>query len=114
MASSTPSGVNRKDGVRVAGEPVRRGQAHVGQVEHGRGVQVAAAVGGQPLGLRGQPRAADVGVAQHHALGKTGGAAGVEDAGQVFAAAHRVGNGRGRVDQPFVAVHAGGTGPSPQ
>lgn len=46
-------------------------------------------------------------MAQHHPLGEAGGAAGVEDAGQVFAAAQRVGQRRGFGQQGLVAVHAG-------
>ncbi|MNK85765.1 hypothetical protein D3C87_1056550 [compost metagenome] len=97
----------RNDRVRVALQPVRRGQAHVGQVEHRRGMQVAALGRGQAFGMQGQPRAAHVGVAQHHALGKARGAAGVEDAGQVVVATARVGHGRGGLQQRLVAEHAG-------
>ena len=94
-------------GVRVALDPMQHGQAHVGEVEHRRSVQVDAAGRGQPFGKQRKRRAAQIGVAQHHALRKAGRAAGVEDAGQVLAAAHGVGHRVGVRNQRLVAVHAG-------
>ena len=60
----------------------------VGQVEHRRGVQVGAAGDEEVLaGQHAERRGEQVGVAEHHALGPAGGAAGVEDGGEIVAAA---------------------------
>ncbi|MNL27294.1 hypothetical protein D3C87_1488770 [compost metagenome] len=76
-------------GVEAATEDVGRAghggeqDADVRQVEHGRGVEVDAAL---VEGNRHQQVGGDgvhVAVAEHHPLGQAGGAAGVEDAGQI-------------------------------
>jgi hypothetical protein len=49
-------------------------------------------------------------MAQHDAFGAAGGPAGVEDSGEVFALAHRVGRGRGALQQCLIMFGAGGRG----
>ncbi|GAM51318.1 hypothetical protein NS07_v2contig00232-0005 [Nocardia seriolae] len=85
--------------------PVPAGQ--VGEMEHGRGVQEARfrpeqEPGGQPA----QGRHREVGLTEHDALGVAGGAAGVEDPGQLPAVAADIGHRlRGR-EEVFVGEHA--------
>ena len=98
----------RHDRMRVAFYPVRHRHAHVGQMEHRRGMQIGAVGRGQAIGAHRQARAAQIGVAEHHALGKTGRAAGVEDTGQVVAAPDRIGHRCRRGNQRLVIMGAGG------
>ncbi|MNZ72100.1 hypothetical protein D3C78_904700 [compost metagenome] len=78
----------------------------VGQVEHRHHVQVVAAGMGTTAIQHAQRRVCDVVVAEHHALGKTGGATGVEDAQQRVTAAARVFHRLAVGDQCLVAEHA--------
>src|SRR3954468_6996639 len=69
-----------------------------GDMEHRRGVQAHAAPAHEVLaGEQPEGRGQQAGVAEHHALGPPGGAAGVEDAGELRATAadvlHRLGPG---------------------
>jgi hypothetical protein len=93
----------------AAADPGREG----GEVEHRRGVQEHAAgrevVGGEPAHGRRQ----QVVVAEHDALGPAGGAAGVEDAGELVAAAAGVLDRLGGSDQLLDGEHAVGGGAVP-
>ncbi|MNM90030.1 hypothetical protein D3C81_1022760 [compost metagenome] len=69
----------------AAGDHQRHVGSEIGQVKHGHGVQVACLARISARDQRAACRPDQVRVAQHHALGKAGGAAGVKDAGQVVA-----------------------------
>ena len=104
-----PFGVEaRHDRMRIAFDPVRHRHAHVGQMEHRRGMQIGAVGGGQTIGAHRQARAAQIGVAEHHPLGKTGGAAGVENAGQVVASPDCIRDRCRGSNQRLVIMGAGG------
>jgi hypothetical protein len=82
----------------------------IGEMKHRCGIEIDRAVRQQALAQHMQRVADDIGVAQHHALGAAGGAAGVEDPGQLLARRHRVRNGRARGDQFFVILGLGRAG----
>ena len=92
------------DHIGAAADQRSEHRAAIGEVEHRRGVEIDRAVRQQALAQHVQRVAGDVGVAQHHALGTAGGAAGVEDAGQILARGHRVRNGLARSDQFLVVL----------
>ena len=92
--------------MRIALDPVRHCATHVCEVKHGRGMQEGSAGRSCAFGAQGESRDAHVGMAQHHALGKACGAAGIEDAGQVFTSTQRIGYRFGFGQQGFVTVHA--------
>ncbi|MNX80410.1 hypothetical protein D3C86_1120700 [compost metagenome] len=92
--------------MRFAGDELHQRAADAAHVEQRRHVQRDAALGHgclrKALDADGPQRP----VAVHHALGETGGAAGVEDAGQVVAGAVCVFNRRGGVDERGQRRHA--------
>ena len=97
---------HRNDRVGVAFNPVWKRQTHIGQVKHRCGVQIRAARACQSLGARGQTRAAQVVVAQHHPLGETRRAAGVENARQIVTTAQGIGYRLALRNEGFKAVQA--------
>ena len=76
-------------------------------MKHRRGVQITGAWLVMEDGHRVQGIENQVPVAQHHALGTAGCAAGVEQAGQVFIAALCIGDWRGCLQDRLVTVHSG-------
>ncbi len=75
-------------------------------MEHRRGMEIDRTIAQfQFLGI-GDAADIEVGVAEHHALGKAGSAAGIEDTGQIVTGAARVRHRVGGVQDVFVVVHA--------
>ena len=77
-------------------------------MEHRRGVKIDRRRREQSLAERIQRIRHQVAVAEHHALGAPGGAAGVEDSRKLLPLAHRVRHRRTACDQRLVILHAGG------
>ncbi|MCY1523722.1 hypothetical protein D9M68_586270 [compost metagenome] len=97
--------VRQHDVLAPAGEQGVDG-GEVCQVEHRHDMQEDGVRPAAPGHQRCQRGEADVVVAQHHALRETGGAAGVEDAGQVAAVAVRILHGVAGVEHCLVVGHA--------
>ncbi|PBI92112.1 hypothetical protein BKP43_20490 [Variovorax boronicumulans] len=98
----------RQDDLRAAHEHAAQQKRQPRQVKERRHLQQPRAVveeGAEHRDLRVDHQRR---VAEHHALGPAGGAAGVEHAGQVVSAAQRVGHGLALADQRFVFRHARG------
>ena len=95
------------DDVGAAAQQHRIHRRAIGEVKHRRGVQIDRAARPQAFAERIQRIDHQIAVAEHHALGASGGAAGIEDAGEIAALAHRIRHRRAALDQLFVIVHAG-------
>ena len=80
----------RDHDVGAAAEQQRIHRRAVGEMEHRRGMQIDGRGRKQAFAERVQRVGHQVAVAEHHALRAAGGAAGVEDAGEVGRVAHRV------------------------
>ena len=80
----------------------------VGEVKHRCRMQIDRGARPQPFTERVKRVGHQVAMAQHHALGTAGGAAGVEDTGEIVTLAHGVRDGLALRDQRFVVLHAGG------
>ena len=78
------------DHVGAAAQQDRIHRSAVGEMKHRRGVKIDRRSREQPLGQRVHGIGHQVAVAEHHALRPAGGAAGVENAGEIGAIAHRV------------------------
>ncbi|MNE57798.1 hypothetical protein D3C80_1527860 [compost metagenome] len=96
----------RQHDVHTAAEEQHDHCGQVGQMEHRHGVQVARMCAVAYPVLVGEGGDADVVVTEHHALGETGGAAGIENAQQGVATTVRVFNRFVLGDQGFIVEHA--------
>ncbi|MEY9615340.1 hypothetical protein ABIF21_008214 [Bradyrhizobium elkanii] len=93
--------------VGAAGQQHRIHRRAIGEVEHRRRVQIDRAARPQAFAERVERIGHQIAMAQHHALGAAGGAAGVEDAGEIVTAAHGIGHRCAARDQRLVILHAG-------
>ena len=75
-------------------------------MEHRGGVQIDRAARPQALAKRVHRVDHQIAVAEHHALGTAGGAAGIEDAGKIGAIAHRIRHRLAAFDQRLVPFHS--------
>ncbi|MCY1364158.1 hypothetical protein D9M68_565820 [compost metagenome] len=98
----------RQHDVHAAGDQLAVHRREVGQVEHRHGVQEHRVATVEAPGKPRQAGEGQVVVADHHALGETGGAAGVEHPEQRIAAAAHVLHRLGRGQQCLVVEHAFG------
>ena len=81
----------REHDMRTAAQHQASGHQHVGEMEHRRHMQANAAFVEHALGEHRQAGRTQIGMAQHHAFGPSGGTASVEDSEQVVASGAGVG-----------------------